>query len=113
MADLRTLDRRLYPYAKWLYDVAKFNDARFQVTSAYRSWAAQKRLYDKWLAGESTIMAAAPGRSAHQRRVAFDLARVGIDPLSDDLLPLLGSLWTSLGGLYGGPRDPVHFGVRV
>jgi len=113
MADLRTLDRRLYPYAKWLYEVGKYYDARLQVTSAYRSWASQKRLYDKWVSGTSTIMAAVPGRSQHQYRVAFDLARVGIDPLSDELLPALGRLWQSMGGLYGGPRDPVHFGVRV
>jgi len=113
MADLRTLDRRLYPYAKWLYDVGKYYDGRLVVTSAYRSWASQQRLYDKWRMNLSDIPAAPPGRSLHQYRLAFDLARVGQDPLTDQLLNDLGHLWQRLGGKWGGSRDPVHFSVVV
>jgi len=114
MADLRTLDRRLYPYAKWLYDVGKYYDGRLVVTSAYRSWAAQNRLYNKWLTGSpSQLPAAPPGKSLHQYRLAFDLARLGVSSRQDPLLTELGALWQQLGGVWGGARDPVHFSVRV
>jgi len=113
MADLRTLDRRLYPWAKWLYDVGKYYDGRLVVTSAYRSRADQQRLYDKWRMGTSSLMAAAPGRSLHQYGLAWDMARLGVNPLEDPLLPALGRVWLSLGGKWGGIRDPVHFSVAV
>ncbi len=113
MADLRSLDPRLYPYAKWLYDVAKFNSGKFVVTSAYRSPNQQAKLYNRWLSGASTIPAAPPCRSLHQYRLAFDLAQLGVDPHEDMLLPLLGQLWQSLGGVHGGSADPVHFAVRI
>ena len=113
MADLRTLDRRLYPYAKWLYDVGKYYDGRLMVTSAYRSWSNQSRLYNKWLSGEAALPAAPPGRSLHQYRLAFDMARLGVAAKTDPLLTELGALWQQLGGVWGGARDPVHFSVRV
>ncbi len=111
MADLRTLDRRLYPYAKWLYDLGKYYDGRLVVTSAYRSYAHQDRLYRRWRTGLSQIPAAPPGRSMHQRGLAFDFSRLGQDPLKDEFLVELGKVWTSLGGTWGGTRDPVHFSV--
>lgn len=115
MADLKTLDSRLYPWAKWLYDYGKYYDGRLVVTSAYRSYAAQKRLHDKWLydRGPSSLPAAAPGRSLHQYRLAFDLARLGVPSREDPVLVQLGHLWSHVGGLWGGPKDPVHFSVRV
>jgi len=113
MADLRTLDRRLYPWAKWLYDVGKYYDGRLTVTSAYRSYAHQDRLYRRWLTGEATIPAAPPGRSLHQRGLAFDFSRFGVDPHKDELLVFLGNTWNAVGGKWGGARDPVHFSVPV
>jgi len=113
MADLRTLDRRLHPWAKYLYDIGKYNDPLLVVTSAYRSPAKQANLYRKWRTGQSSIPAAPPGRSLHQYGVAFDLARIGKDPLTDPLLSWLGALWESWGGRWGGTRDPVHFQIRV
>ena len=113
MADLRTLHPQLAPAARWLYQVGKQYDGRLVVTSAYRSPAKQARLYQRWVTGQSQIPAAPPGRSLHQYRLAFDLARIGIDPLTDPLLTWLGSVWTQIGGRYGGTQDPVHFDVRV
>jgi len=113
MADLRTLDARLYPWAKWLRDVGIYYDSRIVVTSAYRSMASQQRLYDRWRMGMSTLPAAPPGRSLHQYRLAFDLARAGVDPREDDLLMRLGAIWTQVGGTWGGSADPVHFAVNV
>ena len=112
MADLNTLDYRLVPYAKWLYAVGKYYDGRLVVTSAFRSPAKQAELYQKWLTGQSPIPAAPPCRSLHNYGLAFDLARLGVDPMSDPLLKWLGSVWVQVGGSHGGERDPVHFAVN-
>ena len=113
MADLRTLDHRLQPWAKWLYQLGKQYDGRLVVTSAYRSMAKQQRLWDRWNSGESNIPAAPPGKSLHQYRLAFDMARIGVDPLNDPLLTWLGTVWVHVGGRYGGAGDPVHFDVKT
>ena len=110
---LGTLDSRLQPYARWIYDLGKYYDPLLTVTSAYRSRASQQRLYDKWRRGESAIPAAPPGGSLHQFGLAFDLARVGKDPLTDPLLNWLGRVWEYYGGQHGGQRDPVHFQPRM
>ena len=111
MADLNTLHPALVPWAKHLYAVGKQYDGRLVVTSARRSAAKQSRLYAAWRAGRSAIPAAAPGRSLHEYGLAFDLARLGVDPLGDPLLEYLGRVWTHWGGRHGGQRDPVHFQV--
>jgi len=113
MANLRELDARLVPFARYLYEIGKYYDPLLVVTSSFRSPSKQAALYKKWLSGESQIPAAPPGRSAHGYGLAFDLARIGKDPFTDPLLAWLGQVWTSWGGEYGGRRDPVHFGVRV
>lgn len=113
MADLRTLRPDLIPWAKYLYEIGKYYDPLLVVTSAYRSPQHQQRLYKKYLSGESPIPAAPPGRSLHQRRLAFDLARIGKDPMGDPLLAWLGAVWEHWGGRYGGSRDPVHFQIRM
>jgi len=113
VADLRTLDWRLVPAAKYLYAIGKYYDPLLVVTSSFRSPSKQARLYERYLSGQSKIPAAPPGRSLHGYGLAFDLARLGIDPFRDPLLNWLGRVWESWGGQYGGERDPVHFQVRV
>lgn len=113
MADLNTLDPRLAPWAKYLYQVGKYYDPLLVVTSSRRSLAKQQRLYSDWIRGISKIPAAPPGRSLHGYGLAFDLARIGKDPLGDPLLAWLGQLWESWGGRWGGIRDPVHFQPRM
>jgi len=113
MADLKTLDRRLIPWAQWLFKVGQHNDGRLVVTSAFRSPGKQAELYAKYQRGETLIPAAPPGRSLHNLGLAFDLARLGKDPLDDPLLNWLGALWEHVGGQWGGIRDPVHFQPRM
>ena len=113
MADLNSLDWRLVPYAKWIHRVGTFNDGRLVVTSAKRDSAKQARLYDAYIRGESQIPANRPGTSLHEFGLAFDMARIGMDPLTDPLLAWLGGVWESVGGRWGGARDPVHFQPRM
>ena len=113
MADLNTLDARIVPWAKWLYAVGKSYDGRLVVTSALRSSSKQAELRRKWELGQSKIPANRPGTSLHEYGLAFDLARLGIDPLGDPLLNWLGAVWEHYGGRHGGIRDPVHFQPRI
>ena len=113
MADLGTLDSRLIPWAKWIYAVGKYYDGRLVVTSARRSRAKQAELRRRWEMGLSSIPANRPGTSLHEYGLAFDLARIGKDPLGDPLLNWLGKVWEHYGGRHGGERDPVHFQPRI
>jgi len=113
MADLGTLDSQLVPWAKWIYGVGKYYDGRLVVTSSRRSRAKQAELRHLWESGQSPIPANRPGTSLHEFGLAFDLARLGKDPLNDPLLNWLGRVWESVGGRWGGIRDPVHFQPRI
>lgn len=114
MASLRSLDPRLRPWAEYMLQVANANAPYFGgssmvVTSARRSRMKQAQLYDRYIRGLSKIPAAPPGRSIHEYGLAWDMARLGVDPLRDELLVALGHYWQELGGHWGGTRDPVHF----
>ena len=113
MATLSDLHPQLVPWARWIYSLGKFYDPRLVVTSGRRSPAKQQRLYERWRRGESQIPANRPGTSLHEFGLAFDLARIGKNPLGDPLLDWLGSIWEQVGGRHGGLRDPVHFQVRI
>lgn len=113
MASLNSLHPQLVPFAKYLHWLGRQYDGRLVVTSARRSPAKQLELYHKWRTGQSRIPAAPPGRSLHEHGLAFDMARLGVDPLNDPLLNWLGAVWDSWGGRHGGQRDPVHFQPRM
>ena len=124
MADLNTLQPWFRPYAVYLVDTGKWYNQVYDwqrgggpliVTSARRTPQQQYILHQKWLRGQSKIPAAPPGQSMHEQGLAFDIARLGIDPFTDPLLNFLGEIWQEMGGTYGGQwgggADPVHFQV--
>jgi len=111
MADLNTLEPWLVPWAKYLHAIGRYYDGRLVVTSARRSPRKQSELYNRYKSGKSLIPAAAPGTSLHEFGLAFDMARLGVDPLADPFLDWLGRVWSSWGGRHGGTRDPVHFQI--
>jgi len=113
MANLNTLRPGLVPWAKWILEVGRRVDGRLVVTSARRSSAKQAKLRQRWERGLSKIPANRPGTSLHEYGLAFDLARIGVDPFDDDLLPWLGYWWEYYGGRWGGKRDPVHFQIKI
>jgi len=113
VADLKTLKPHLVPWARWIYALGKYYDPLLVVTSARRSQADQARLWMKYQRGQSVIPAAPPGASLHESGYAFDLARIGKNPIGDPLLLWLGRVWEHYGGVHGGERDPVHFQQRM
>lgn len=113
MADLSTLEPWLVPWARYLHKIGTQYDGRLIVTSARRSRSKQWELYQNYVSGKSTIPAAPPGGSLHEYGLAFDMARLGVEPLGDPLLSWLGAVWEHWGGRHGGVRDPVHFQPRM
>lgn len=97
----RDLDSRFRPWARWIYRTAELNRLSPRVASTYRSFSEQQRLYDRYRAGLSRYPAAPPGRSFHNYGLAIDMVAARSAEL--------GALWQSVGGTYGGSRDPVHF----
>ncbi len=104
---IQSLVAELRPFAEALVETARANGLNPQVTSTYRTYAEQKRLYDEFLAGRSRYPASPPGEGSHELGWAFDIV---VDPM--DFLPALGTLWESWGGTWGGRwhnPDIIHF----
>lgn len=87
----------LRPFAESLLRQA---DPRIRVTSVYRSWSEQLRLWV--MRGTNPYPVAPPGRSWHQYGRAFDL----VGPTEE--LYRLGAIWRSWGGTWS-PSDEIHF----
>ena len=103
MASFSKLDPRFRPWAEWLFYVAKYNRLDPILTSGFRSIESQKRLYARYQRGAHPYPVAPPGRSQHNYGLAIDLVSRNNSAL--------GAYWISLGGRWGGSKDPVHFGV--
>ena len=103
MASFSKLDPRFRPWAEYIYNVALYYRLNPRLTSGFRSMEAQKRLYSRYLRGANPYPVAPPGRSFHNYGLAIDL-------VTDDNVGL-GRYWESLGGRWGGSKDPVHFQV--
>lgn len=102
-ANIDALIPEFQPYAAELVRLAGQAGFQPRVTSTRRSSSEQKRLYDRYLAGQSTLPAAPPGRSAHEYGYAIDIALADPQDSFD-----LGDLWTSNGGIWS-PKDWVHY----
>lgn len=115
MASTRDLDDRFRPIADFWVTLLRRLDSRFVITSTRRSFTQQQQLYARYLdqvaKGEPAYTTAVPGTSPHERGLAMDLVRFGVEPREDDLLHELGRLWQRLGGRWGGDADPIHFGA--
>lgn len=106
-ASIAALDPNLAPAASALVEEARAAGLSPVVTSTRRTYAEQKRLYDKFLAGHSQYPASPPGLGSHEYGWAFDMVVTPLEYLDD-----LGDLWESWGGTWGGNwRNPdrIHF----
>lgn len=110
MSSTRGLHPSFKPYADAWVALLRSFDPRFVVTSGLRSFQDQARLRARFEAREPGLFTVLPpGRSQHERGFALDIARVGHPAATDALLREAGHLWRSLGGVWGGEADPVHF----
>jgi len=69
---LRGLDSRIRPAAEEAFDIARGCGIEPTITSVYRSWEEQLKLYERFTRGEATFPANRPGDSAHNYGWAFD-----------------------------------------
>lgn len=60
------------PYAEYTLDLAHAYGLQPVITSTFRSWEDQRRLYGRWRRGRSDFPANPPGQSAHGHGLAFD-----------------------------------------
>ena len=105
MSALSSLDPNLRPFAKALVDYARQQRMQPRLLSTFRSLRSQDRLYQAYLSGRSTTVAAPPGRSLHNYGHAFDLKVANQDDQA-----WLGQVWEHWGGRWGGRfNDPNHF----
>jgi hypothetical protein len=74
-----------------------------RITSTVRSNSEQRRLYNRFLAGQAGYPVAPPGQSAHEYGLAFDMVVSPMEALAD-----VGATWQSWGGGWN-PADAVHF----
>jgi len=88
---------QLSPWADRLVALA---GGRVRVTSTYRSWTEQYKLWNN--RANNPYPVAPPGRSYHQLGRAFDLTG------DHALLEALGRVWISWGGTWNA-SDPIHF----
>lgn len=104
MVDYSRLHPRLRNIAARLPKVAASYGFQAKVTSAYRSPAKQKALYQKFLAGQMPYTVAPPGQSLHEKGLALDV-------VSTDTKKLV-ALLKSAGLSWAGKTDPVHFQLK-
>jgi D-alanyl-D-alanine carboxypeptidase len=108
----------LVPWFQWIVAVLQYYDPTIAVSSAYRSYSEQAKLYRRYEAGLMPGPVAPPGQSKHEQGRAIDVWSNGwrnFDPYDPpEALRLAGAAWQSVGGTWGGAfssvaADPIHF----
>src|SRR5258707_8557718 len=89
--------------ARALVDAAGRAGLNPRVTSTVRTNSEQRRLYNRFLAGQAGYPVAPPGFSAHEYGEAFDMVVTPMEALAD-----VGYTWQTWGGGWN-PQDAVHF----
>src|SRR5260370_40844259 len=93
----------LQPFASDLVDAAGRAGLQPRLTSTIRTRSEQRRLFNRFLAGQAGYPVAPPGFSAHEDGEAFDLVVAPMEALAD-----VGYTWQQWGGGWN-PADAVHF----
>ncbi len=93
----------LAPFARALVDAAGAAGLQPRITSTVRTRSEQRRLYNRFLAGQSGFPVVPPGFSAHEYGEAFDMVVSPMDALAD-----VGYTWQQWGGGWSA-GDAVHF----
>lgn len=69
---LQGLNDQVRDAAAYALDIADYYGIPVQVTSGFRSWEEQTKLYQRYQSGGSAFPANRPGDSAHNFGLAFD-----------------------------------------
>src|SRR5260370_7363710 len=93
----------LQPFASDLVDAAGRAGLQPRLTSTIRTRSEQRRLFNRFLAGQAGYPVAPPGFSAHEHGEAFDLLVAPMEALAD-----VGYTWQHLGCGWN-PSDAVPF----
>jgi hypothetical protein len=101
--NLSRLDPQLKTIARNLPRVARSAGFQVKITSGWRSRATQTKLYNDYLAGKSIYPANPPGTSKHELGLALDILSTNTNALVN--------LLTSVGLVWGGVDDPIHFQI--
>lgn len=72
LAKLQGLNENVRAGARWCLFWADYYDVPVTVTSGFRSWEQQQKLYNDYLEGRSKYPANPPGESAHNVGLAWD-----------------------------------------
>ena len=100
---------RVHPYlrtiARNLPRVARSLGFNVRITSGWRSYATQAKLYRDYINGVAAYPANPPGHSKHEKGLALDILTNNENALVN--------LLTSVGLIWAGPRDPIHFEMPV
>jgi hypothetical protein len=100
---LNDLVPELRDAARALVDAAGAAGLQPRVTSTVRTSSEQRRLYNRFLAGDGGFPVLPPGFSAHEYGWAFDMVVSPMEALAD-----VGATWLDWGGGWSG-GDAVHF----
>lgn len=87
--------------ARNLSRVARSQGFDVRITSGYRSYATQAKLYRDYMNGIAAYPANPPGQSKHEKGLALDVLSTNVEALAN--------LLTSVGLVWAGPADPIHF----
>ncbi len=91
--------------ARNLPRVAAAQGFSVRITSGYRSYATQAKLYRDYVNGMAAYPANPPGQSTHEKGMALDILSTNTDALV--------GLLTSVGLRWAGPADPIHFEIAT
>src|SRR5258708_2731069 len=93
----------LADFARDLVDAAGRAGLQPRITSTIRGYSEQRRLYNRFLAGQAGYPAAPPGQRPHEYGLASDMVVSPLEPLA-----VVGYPWQQGGGGWNG-SDAVHF----
>jgi len=101
--NLSRLVPKLKTIARNLPRVANSLGFQVRITSGWRSYATQAKLYKDYLAGIAHYPANPPGTSKHEKGLALDILSTNTESLV--------SILNSVGLVWAGPADPIHFEI--
>jgi hypothetical protein len=102
--NLSRVHPKLRTIARNLPRVAASQGFEVRVTSGWRSYSNQAKLYRDYLNGVSHYPANPPGTSEHEKGLALDILSTNTSRLVDIL--------ASVGLYWAGPADPIHFQLK-